>query len=676
MRKNKYSNFKIFAIQPLKNCKSNLLKVLAEDEIYYLSNDYNIDETGKLNYSMSYPNNLYNAFNLRLNFCAIAGKNGSGKSTLIELLLMAINNIAYYFQLKNDLQIVNGLKVALYIQSDTCFKIIIDGGNLAIQNWNEAGTIQLSDDSEQLINKLKGLFYTICMNYSHYAYNYKDYMGKGQPDWLSPLFHKNDAYQTPLVINPWRDNGDIIIARENSLIQSRLIANLLRPDGQSEYSFRKVTDNLRAYALDLKLDTSKVYDGELYRRSSAEKNDTKFVSVSYAKLDQLRKDEILFKINREYDFNLEKYRKNGDQIAQVAMDYLIRKLISISIKYEEYSGFYIIEQDNFDYKKLNDYIRRITRDRSHIAFKLRQTLNFLRHRHIDNELNDLKLDVLSKNIQDIINEKPNYRDQIIELIPPPIYTIDIILQPITGKNEKIKLTTLSSGEKQMIYSLSSILYHLFNLDSVSPKSKTKVKYRTVQIILEEIELYFHPEMQRRYLKFLRESIIRLGLEYIRDINICFVTHSPFILSDIPDSNVLFLQIKDSKTIQVNQYRKTFAANIHDLLADVFFMDDGVCGAFAIDKINNTIEFLNNCALKNELLIKIESDPNNKKLLDKLEFLEFEMSNELPEEHALLVENIGEPVIKTKLQEMYDDAFPNLNRRKKILAEIDRLQKLL
>lgn len=676
MSKNRYSNFKIIAIKPLKGCCSDILKVLSEDTIYYFFNDYRVNENEEIQYNRSYPDGLYNARGLKLNFCAIAGKNGSGKSTLIELLIMAVNNIAYFFKMKSDLQEVKGLKVVLFIQSKTFFKVTIDEGTIEVQDFDKSGKLILENSNQNQTQVLKGLFYTICMNYSHYAYNYKDYLRKDQEDWLTPLFHKNDAYQTPLVINPWRDNGDIIIGRENSLVQSRLIANLLRPDEGSDYSFRRVTDNLQAFSLKLNLDKEKVYESEIYRGLNDSDDKKELISITYNDLKITNKDKVLYQINRSYNFNLEKYQNNMDEVAKIAMDYLIRKLVSISVKYDEYKGFFIEEQKDFDYKTLRAYIHKLTRDRSHIAFKFRQTLNFLKHRHIDEDPENLKLDKLSKKIQEVIDLKPNYRDAIIELIPPPIFTVDILLKPFNEKEGNLELKSLSSGEKQMIYSLSSILYHLFNLDSVSPITKTKVKYRTVQIILEEIELYFHPEMQRRYVKFLRESLIRLNLKDIRDINICFVTHSPFILSDIPNVNILFLQLKEGKAIQEKSFRKTFAANIHDLLADVFFMNEGVCGAFAIEQINHTIRFLNNCIKKQELLIKLKDDMDNKNIIQELELIEVEIDNESFEEHALLIDNIGESVLRAKLQEMYDDVLPEVSRRKKILGEIERLKKLL
>lgn len=85
-------------------------------------------------------------------------------------------------------------------------------------------------------------FYTVVCNYSFYAYNYRDYsyeetnnkrlleVNEGNEAtgeskyWISGLFHKNDGYQAPIVLNPWRHNGNLDVAKENELAMERLIS--------------------------------------------------------------------------------------------------------------------------------------------------------------------------------------------------------------------------------------------------------------------------------------------------------------------------------------------------------------------------------------------------------------------------------------------------------------------
>lgn len=144
----------------------------------------------------------------------------------------------------------------------------------------------------------------------------------------------------------------------------------------------------------------------------------------------------------------------------------------------------------------------------------------------------------------------------------------------TKNSSTIALKNLSSGEKQEIYSRYSIVKELKDINN-------KNKYSYVNIVLDEIELYFHPELQRTYINNLLSAIKKLDLNI--DINIIFITHSPFILSDIPKNRILFLGEKGEKIT------RTFGANIHELLLNGFFMDSSM-GEFARNKIQEIVGF--------------------------------------------------------------------------------------
>lgn len=70
-------------------------------------------------------------------------------------------------------------------------------------------------------------------------------------------------------------------------------------------------------------------------------------------------------------------------------------------------------------------------------------------------------------------------------------------------------------------------------------------------------------------------------------NVYLATHSPFVLSDIPSQNIVFLK----NNAQISKKLNTFGANIHTLLSDAFFMEDGLMGEYAKSKINKAIELL-------------------------------------------------------------------------------------
>jgi predicted ATP-binding protein involved in virulence len=150
-------------------------------------------------------------------------------------------------------------------------------------------------------------------------------------------------------------------------------------------------------------------------------------------------------------------------------------------------------------------------------------------------------------------------------------------------------------------------------------------YEYVNIILDEVELYHHPEMQRTYLDRLLKGMEALNLRKIKGINIIFSTHSPFILSDIPKHNILRLE---EGMPSEKKFSQTFGANIHELLANHFFLDNGFMGEFAkdyimklikkVDDLNEPInkeefndfktqiEIINEKFIKHKLLEKLES----------------------------------------------------------------------
>jgi len=646
-------DFKIIAIRAQKDCDSRIAKVLERDRFYYFFSDYVIDEKG-IQYNNESPDCLYHYGKLQLQISAVAGQNGSGKSTLVELLFMAINNIACRYKINTDLKPIYKLHVELYFKMEHFYKVLVKDTKVQCFKFNGD---KWTDDGEL---DFGNFFYTIAINYSHYAYNGWE-LKKGR-DWITPLFHKNDGYQTPIVLNPMRTKGNIDINTENQLVNQRLIANMLHPFEEGVSYFRKLTDHLSASHLILKLIPKKA-SGILYKKGNKE--------ITLEKLN-LDKQKIWKKINSIYDFGF-KAINHEVQANVIALDYVICKLITIAVNYEEYQPLFDQNTGSFNWKYIDQWLRSLLKDNSHITFKLKQTLHFLKYPDLGYHTGIFTLDTLSENIRKVIALKQTHKLKLIALIPPPIFRTEILLQPVKVDAKKINFKLLSSGEKQMIYSVSSILYHLFNLDSVT--SQIKKAYRNVNILLEEIELYFHPEMQRNYVRYLRQSIIRLGLTRIRKINICFVTHSPFILSDIPHKNVMFLKIIDGNAQQTNLNKKTFGANIHDLLADGFFMENGFCGELAMERINETIQFLNINKEIKEVRTAWGKDKDNEVLEDSLYELESQVNYDDHLNHLKMIKSIGEAVISRKLLEMYDEVF-GISYRDKIKEEIARLQQLI
>lgn len=627
---------KLIAIRPLKDCNPDYLKLLSTEETYFLCNNYEIDKEDRITETSGLPIGFFSTKKPNINVQAIVGKNGSGKSTLIELFFGAINNIAFDHQKIKIADIIKlkGLRMEIYYETDTFYKARIFDDAISFSKYDgRSKKINIPIKTEAV--DLKDFFYSIVVNYSHYAYN--NYIEGNE--WLEGLFHKNDGYRTPIVLNPFRNRGNIDINSENHLVKSRLIANLLL--STKDNHFREITKNLYATHLQLSVDRKNIKRYKTLYTKSKDKTEQK-ITIKELYLDE---EDLLSRLDRHFKFG---YKNLDKKKYKVAIDYIVYKLVSIALKYYNHEDDYFSkEEDRFNESKLSHFFNELFIDTSHVTLKLRQTINFLKFKHIELKKQTIPLDTLSKINSKILSSRRKIKVESIDLIPPPIFNTEILLTPVKQKEKRVPFKMLSSGEKQMIYSVSSILYHILNLESVPSNTKKRTAYRHINIVLEEIEMYAHPEMQRTYIKYIIESIERLSLERTQSINLCFVTHSPFILSDIPETNILFLNEQGTPE-PLSASLKTFGGNIHDLLAHSFFLKEGAIGAFALDKIDNIIKHL-----------------TDEKLLSSTS----EQRNDLIENIQL----IGEPFLRNKLLDMYYMKFGKQTRIQELEAELKKLR---
>ena len=134
--------------------------------------------------------------------------------------------------------------------------------------------------------------------------------------------------------------------------------------------------------------------------------------------------------------------------------------------------------------------------------------------------------------------------------------------------------------------MSAILYQIGNIESAWGNKAKQAHYSKICLVFDEIELYFHPKYQTMLVAFMIETLQGLNLEKVKDIQVILSTHSPFILSDIPTSDILM--IKDGEQVQPEDDTETFCANVYDILNSQFFMKRFV-GDFARTKLSSLIK---------------------------------------------------------------------------------------
>lgn len=211
----------------------------------------------------------------------------------------------------------------------------------------------------------------------------------------------------------------------------------------------------------------------------------------------------------------------------------------------------------------------------------------------------------------------------------------------------IDISPVSSGEN----ALRNIFACLALINSIEKifKVRSDVKLgKNILLLLDEIDLYLHPEWQR---KFLMQLATRLEKEHPdRKIQLVITTHSPLVLSDIPSGNIIYLDNQNNQCVVTArpEANETFGANIHTLLKDSFYLERSL-GDFAYAKIREVIDDLQ--GLKNWG----KEDPT-----EKQRKLEEKCTREAHQEkcraHKQMIDIIGEPIIKGKLQRLYAELF--------------------
>lgn len=655
----KASHFRIMGLRPKRpgldvECDfekvQSIHKALSDNDRWYMlvegvvisEDETEIRLTSKAKADYSY----YDSDQLKISISAIVGRNGSGKSSFIELFVRAINNLSaallgegFNFAAAEHLHFIDNVFVEVLFQIENKIYLLKeDGRNIILQEFqweNEAKRYKFWADTAKIINNhystddllkpqksnrriLRKLFYTMVCNYSLYGFNYRDFIDESTPAkrleklkiqvddempgensvWLKGIFHKNDGYQTPIVLHPMRDDGQLNIKKENELAKERLISLLFYKNKDGEYPMRTINANLRVDGISFRPSANKKFSKDNILESLGFKK-TQNVSIYF--------DNIYDRIYQYWDSKYGIGSAAENPYFKDACDYIVYKTLKIVLRYKKYHPIlHYLSLKNFDYNKLSEKLEPLAFDKSHITKKLRQTINFLINPKFDCEDQEIDLFDWDRQLDKMPEEDPYV------FLPPPIFDTDLILMkdaafkeesgfikmlPTGGAEVKraqfggqyrIKFSALSSGERQIAYTLSNILYHMVNVDSEwndNYKGKGKkqiIQYRYMNLILDEVELYFHPDLQRQFLFLLLDAIHSVKFKNLKGVNIIIATHSPFILSDIEGCNVL--RLGDEREEDATR-AQTFAGNIMEMLSDTFFMDSSI-GEISRQEISN------------------------------------------------------------------------------------------
>lgn len=226
---------------------------------------------------------------------------------------------------------------------------------------------------------------------------------------------------------------------------------------------------------------------------------------------------------------------------------------------------------------------------------------------------------------------------------------------VINNNCIIKWEGLSSGElafynilSRIFSALTSMHSEIFHYQEYKVNLVKDSKYKSILLLLDEPEISFHPEWQKRFLKILINALNKTFKEF--KFQVILASHSPILVSDFPKDNIVFLnKTEKGNCVVVDSInvKNTFGANIYSLYKDNFFLDGLPIGDFAKSRIEKLFDILRN---KEEiqrgyiLIIKKE------------------------------IEMIGEPILKGQLMKLYHEKCDIEERIYSLEKEVEGLKK--
>ena len=633
-------------------------------------------------------------FGKNISVSAIVGKNGAGKSSLLELLFRMVNNFGYMLG-ANVRKNKKGSKYVKYVDgiyADLKYRIddelvilkcrydkvlysyegktfcLFDSLDAKDTFGQERPRADMEEEAQEIdvvsmdaalrIELCKHFFFSVVTNYSLQSYNSNDYLDEEalghhyvddigidkNDSWLDGVFHKNDGYLVPISLNPERYKGFFDLQKETDLTSSRLEILLIEAK-------RRNINFIDNYELD-DIEYSFSWD-YIANKVSLEKDSIKDEYELRSAIRLIAEDShsVLAILLERYGFHVD---DSENLLFYVGIAYLFYKTHSIAASYPIFGApKQMVNVEHLDeichdedtIVQYASFIKQLIHDKSHLTTKLRKTLNFMKAlvngQNLEESFSYYR--DYTHFVGEVLSKRPSLEDRMA-ILPPPFFKSKVYLRQIDTGNRML-YSKLSSGERQYLFTFSALLYHVFNI-KMTPVNRPH--YRLANLMLDEVEICFHPEYQRTLVYRLIELLRQFRLNYRFSINIILTTHSPFILSDIPKSNVLYLE--NGKSVGETIYKDTFGANVNDILHQSFFLKKGFMGEFARDKIQSVIDFLNS---KNSSKWTKESS---------LEFIE---------------KVVSEPILQRQLRSLYEKRYDlRDNKIEKLESEIERLKQKL
>jgi len=567
-------------------------------------------------------------FGENINVTAIVGKNGSGKSSVSEALILGTTKL---YQSENEFKIFSILEkngIFYTVQSGISISIFLNDEEKELKETNDIFVLHSSNALDNFSNEF--CFNTQLSEYCSFMYD------------LETTDENKNFFSFPDKTNDMIDlnkinllNNKYMLHTYNTLGKESIQDLLFNLDKSKESNLHFTPDKFQLH-FDFEKTYLKFIDNHIHRELLKHILGFQYSFESFTDerltLSSIKKLTVYYILFRFVEVDM------GSIFSEVNEQYF--RSHDLIVFYNNFKNrvinFKTLEQvDNISAKILDEFVE----DTNSFEEIFR---NSNLERLIGELIKSLFYGIYSAlcYYEYIIDRKENFqhfrrRKEVtdeIELLSNLPYFIECNLWTVTSDGKEVNFKSLSYGEKV----INRMFYAIYKI-GLDVKDKN---YKNLILIFDEVENGLHPEWQRKFFYFIDIIIQNLvSAEYFNSIQFIPITHSSFLLSDIPRKNILVLGNNLITT------KETFGENIHTLLSDSFFMENGLMGEFAKNKIQEIIDYL-----------------NDKKTIEEI--------STKKEQIKQVIESIGEDLLRMKLLDMYYQKFEidELEREKQQLIE--------
>lgn len=364
--------------------------------------------------------------------------------------------------------------------------------------------------------------------------------------------------------------------------------------------------------------------------------------ISFDLTNEDNNDDLLFRIGivEKIIATLVKEANDSENILDKLYVYLLLKYVRNIKNIEDFNQLDIydasiyVNQEEESHYKIKDFEELIRKRAFQDKELVKEAVGYDKDRKIEayEYMCNCLTDDLGKAIEleDFYDLISTHENEFFTLNKLGFFNIDFL------DENKRRFFHLSHGERKF-FTDSLILF-----DALNNKQEAELL-----ICLDEPDISLHPQWQKQYIY----ELIKMFSKINKKIHFIITSHSPFILSDVPKENIIFLKKGEDgncKNVTKETNIETFGANIHTLLSNGFFMNDGLMGEFAKSKINEVYQFLIDTQYKGALNQSTAQE---------------------------MINIIGEPILQKELQSIYNKKYIHDNIDRQIKEYEDKIEQL-